>query len=114
MLPRRHRLTDSRMFAAAVRAGRRIPSGPVIGHLLVDADAADPPRLGLIVSKQVGDSVRRHRVSRIMRHAAAPGLLGLPAGSVLVLRALPAAGRDPEAVAGAVARILERATRAAP
>jgi ribonuclease P protein component len=47
------------------------------------------PRAGLVVSKAVGGSVVRHRVSRRLRHLLAPRLSTLPAGSLLVVRALP-------------------------
>lgn len=43
------------------------------------------------MSKAVGGSVVRHRVSRRLRHLLAPRLNTLPAGARLVVRALPAA-----------------------
>jgi ribonuclease P protein component len=49
------------------------------------------PRAGLVVSKAVGGSVVRHRVSRRLRHLLAPRLGELPAGAMLVIRALPPA-----------------------
>jgi ribonuclease P protein component len=49
------------------------------------------PRAGLVVSKAVGGSVVRHRVSRRLRHLLAPRLRELPAGAMLVVRALPPA-----------------------
>ncbi|TWF77506.1 ribonuclease P protein component [Pseudonocardia hierapolitana] len=49
------------------------------------------PRAGLVVSKAVGGSVVRHRVSRRLRHLLAPRLGELPAGAMLVVRALPPA-----------------------
>jgi len=49
------------------------------------------PRAGLVVSKAVGGSVVRHRVSRRLRHLLVPRLPTLPAGSLLVIRALPPA-----------------------
>jgi ribonuclease P protein component len=47
------------------------------------------PRAGLVVSKAVGGSVVRHRVSRRLRHLLAPRLDELPAGAMIVIRALP-------------------------
>jgi ribonuclease P protein component len=44
------------------------------------------------VSKAVGGSVVRHAVTRRLRHLVAPRLHRLPAGSTLVVRALPPAG----------------------
>lgn len=45
-----------------------------------------------MVSKTVGNSVVRHRVIRRLRHQVADRLDRLPPGSLLVVRALPAAG----------------------
>jgi len=44
-----------------------------------------------VVSKAVGGAVVRHRVSRRLRHLLAPRLGALPAGAMLVVRALPPA-----------------------
>lgn len=117
MLPRRHRLTDSPRFTLAVRRGRRIAAGSVVGHFVVASPEASSgtevtaPQVGLIVSKRVGNSVQRHRVSRILRHATADHIQLLPADGVLVLRALPgAAGRD-SLLRQDVATIVARAGR---
>jgi ribonuclease P protein component len=50
-----------------------------------------PPRVGLVVSKAVGNAVVRNRVKRRLRHQIQPLLGTLPEGSSMVLRALPAA-----------------------
>jgi ribonuclease P protein component len=55
------------------------------------AGAGSAPRAGLVVSKAVGGSVVRHRVSRRLRHLLAPRLRTLSPGSLLVIRALPPA-----------------------
>jgi ribonuclease P protein component len=52
-----------------------------------------PVRVGFVVSKAVGNSVVRHRVSRRLRHVVARRLGTLAAGSSLVVRALPAAAQ---------------------
>lgn len=54
----------------------------------------DPhPRVGLVVSKAVGNAVARHGVSRQLRHAAREALTELEGecapGTTIVLRALP-------------------------
>jgi len=49
------------------------------------------PRAGFVVSKAVGNAVVRHRVTRRLRHLVADRLDGLPAGAMLVVRALPPA-----------------------
>ena len=47
--------------------------------------------MGLVVARSVGNAVTRNRVRRRLRHLARERLTSLPAGSVLVVRALPAA-----------------------
>jgi ribonuclease P protein component len=53
-----------------------------------------------VVSRAVGGSVVRHRVSRRLRHLLAPRLAELPAGSMLVVRALPPAAAATSAELG--------------
>jgi ribonuclease P protein component len=48
-------------------------------------------RVGFVVSKAVGNSVVRHRVTRRLRHLMADRIGTLPPGCALVVRALPAA-----------------------
>lgn len=90
MLPAAHRLTDPAAFSTTVRAGRRAGSATLVVHVRV-AGADDPPRVGLVVSKAVGNAVARNRVKRRLRHQVAPLLADLPAGTTVVLRALPPA-----------------------
>lgn len=52
---------------------------------------SDRTRVGFVVSKAVGGSVVRHRVSRRLRHLVRDRLPELPAGMLLVVRALPPA-----------------------
>ncbi len=47
--------------------------------------------VGFVVSKAVGNSVVRHRVTRRLRHLVAQRMGTMPAGSALVVRALPLA-----------------------
>jgi ribonuclease P protein component len=64
------------------------------------------------VSKAVGGSVVRHAVSRRLRHVVASRLEQLPAGSRLVVRALPpAATATSAALAADLDVALERALR---
>jgi ribonuclease P protein component len=62
-------------------------------HLLRDraGDPAADSRVGLVVARSVGNAVTRNRVRRRLRHLARERLASLPPGSLLVLRALPAA-----------------------
>lgn len=50
-----------------------------------------PSRAGFVVSKAVGNAVTRNRVRRRLRALVRERLIDLPAGSTLVIRALPAA-----------------------
>jgi ribonuclease P protein component len=58
----------------------------------VDSAPADAPaRVGLVVGRSVGPAVVRNRVKRRLRALLRSRLDALPAGSVLVVRALPTA-----------------------
>jgi len=71
-------------------------------HAVVPTDpSADVPRAGFVVSKAVGNSVVRHRVSRRLRHLVLHRLGTLPSGSSLVVRALPPAATASSAELGA-------------
>jgi ribonuclease P protein component len=56
-----------------------------------------PARVGLVVSKAVGNAVVRNRVKRRLRHQAAPLVGTLPAGTSVVVRALPPAASSTSA-----------------
>jgi ribonuclease P protein component len=115
VLPADQRLTRPSEFSATVRHGRRVGRPRVVVHVLpLDprSSAARSPvdprpepvapasgavlharsaRVGLVVSKAVGNAVVRHRVSRRLRHVVGPLVPRLAAGTAVVLRALPAA-----------------------
>lgn len=90
MLPAGSRLTHRDEFASVIRRGRRSGRSRLVVHLH-RAPGGDRPRAGFVVSKAVGNSVVRHRVARRLRHLVAPRLGELPAGALLVVRALPPA-----------------------
>ncbi|QUF01906.1 ribonuclease P protein component [Actinosynnema pretiosum subsp. pretiosum] len=93
MLPAAGRLTRSQDFGLVVRRGRRAGRPRLVVHAMIpvqptlDAES----KVGFVVSKAVGNSVVRHRVSRRLRHVLRDRLASLPAGSSLVVRALPPA-----------------------
>ncbi|WP_341721473.1 ribonuclease P protein component [Micromonospora sp. FIMYZ51] len=109
MLAAAQRLRRSSDFAAAVRGGRRAGRGTLVVHLTLpgtagstetapkparggtEADSAPIPRAGFVVSKAVGPAVVRNKVRRRLRHLVRDRLDALPAGSTLVVRALPSA-----------------------
>jgi ribonuclease P protein component len=59
-----------------------------------------PTRVGFVVSKAVGNSVIRHRVTRRLRHLLRDRLGTLPSGCTLVVRALPPAAAAASAELG--------------
>ncbi|MFL6143915.1 MAG: ribonuclease P protein component [Labedaea sp.] len=95
MLPAAARLTRSADFRLVTRQGRRAGGPRIVVHALVPVGSSErigaSPRVGLVVSKAVGNSVIRHRVSRRLRHVVADRLGTLPPGSSLIVRALPSA-----------------------
>jgi ribonuclease P protein component len=78
-------------------------AGPVTGSVAVvqPTRAERSARVGFVVSKAVGNSVVRHRVTRRLRHLMADRIGTLPAGSALVIRALPAAAAATSSELGA-------------
>lgn len=103
------RLTRRDDFATAVRRGRRAACGSVVVHLaractgdVVPAPASVlvGPKVGFVVSRAVGGSVVRHRVQRRLRHLMRSRVLILPAGALVVVRALPASASASSAALG--------------
>ncbi|WKX71497.1 ribonuclease P protein component [Streptomyces sp. XD-27] len=99
MLPTEHRLRRREDFAAAVRRGRRAGRPLLVVHLRsgttdphAPGESASPVRAGFVVSKAVGGAVVRNLVKRRLRHLVRDRLDRLPAGSLVVVRALPGAG----------------------
>jgi ribonuclease P protein component len=107
VLSREHRLRHHAEFSDVVRRGRRATRPLLTVHLLVGSEP--PPRAGLVVSKAVGGSVVRSRVSRRLRHQLRAVVPGLPGGSRLVVRAAPAAATaDSAALRQDLRRALDR------
>jgi ribonuclease P protein component len=120
VLPAAARLTSSQEFGTVVRRGRRAGRPRLVVHALMAPQPLDPApesaadqtqsptrsgsqptRVGFVVSKAVGNSVVRHRVSRRLRHLMRDRLGTLPTGCSLVVRALPAAAASTSAELGA-------------
>lgn len=90
----------------------------MVVHAVARPERADEPtRVGLVVSKAVGNAVVRNRVARRLRHQSAelmrPQLhapTALPsAGWDVVVRALPAAGQaDSSALGHELSRLTQR------
>lgn len=84
-------MTRSAEFSATVGHGVRSSQPCLVVHLATDDADLTGPRIGLVVSKAVGNAVVRHRVSRRLRHVAHPLIDELSADQRLVIRALPKA-----------------------
>ena len=101
MLAAAQRLRRRGEFAAAVRAGRRATRGVLVVHVMfpetenLSEPARHDVRAGFVVSKAVGGAVARNRVKRRLRHLVRDRLAQLPAGTDIVVRALPGAADRP-------------------
>lgn len=90
MLPAAARLTRGEDFRLVTRRGRKAARGTVVVYALMRPEVVQTT-VGFVVSKAVGNSVVRHRVTRRLRHLLRDLLGTLPAHNSLVVRALPAA-----------------------
>ena len=113
MLSAAHRLRSSGAFTDVVRRGRRAGQTTLTAHLLSAPDDGVnlPPQAGLVISKAVGGSVVRHAVARKLRHLLRERMPALGDGTLLVVRAAPAAATATSAeLAGDLDRALRRLT----
>ena len=80
-------------FRDAVRGGARAGCDTLVVHVRPahPRPALQPAHIGFIVNKSVGSAVVRNRVQRRLRHLLAPWAGDLPPGTLVVVRALPAA-----------------------
>lgn len=102
MLPVAARVRRSEDFREVLRRGSRAGRRRLVVHAMPAPDpSAAQSRAGFVVSKAVGNSVVRHRVSRRLRHLVAARLGTVPPGSSLVIRALPPAANASSAELGA-------------
>jgi ribonuclease P protein component len=110
-----NRLRHRNEFALAVRRGRRAGRGSLVLHLHTDSADESTRRVGFVVARSVGPAVVRNRVRRRLRHLMRDRLDAVPAGSLLVVRAAPAAATASSAGLAAdldgALRSLVRATR---
>jgi ribonuclease P protein component len=83
-------LRRSSDYTAVVRAGRRAGRTRLVVHLSL-TDEREPVRCGFVVSKAVGSAAARNTVKRRLRHLMREKMSLLPEGSLVVVRALPAA-----------------------
>ena len=81
-------------FRHTIRRGAKGVQPTLVAHVLVGSSVpgtGGPTSVGFVVSKAVGPAVDRNRVKRQLRHLMRDRIDQLPAGSRVVVRALPAA-----------------------
>jgi len=107
VLPAAARLTGSDDFRLVTRKGRRVGRPRLVVHAITAEELArlgmaEPgdTRVGFVVSKAVGNSVVRHRVTRRLRHLLRDRLGTVRPGCTLVVRALPPAAEAASAELG--------------
>jgi ribonuclease P protein component len=87
---RADRLLHSREFQHVTRQGRRAASDAFVVLVVVDS-AGGCPRLGVTVSRRVGNAVVRNRVKRRIREWFRRERRWLPAGAEVLVIARPGA-----------------------
>ena len=90
MLTKSARLTEGADFARATKSGLRFSTTNFVGYLY-PTKLQQPAKAGLIISKNVGGSVIRHRIARKVRHTLRNEYHLFPTGSLVVIRALNSA-----------------------
>ncbi len=120
MLAKANRITRGADYRTTVRRGARFTGANTVAYVRPSRDSR-VVRFGFIVSKSVGNAVRRNLVRRRLKAAAYLVLPELVAGTDpgsgvdIVIRALPASAQAPwatlhEEVSRAAARYLDRST----
>ena len=87
MLPAALRLSATSEITATLRAGRRYANQYFVLHVVKTNDTN--AKFAFAVNKKVGNSVVRHRITRQLREVVQQNLPLVPAGSHVVVRALP-------------------------
>ena len=90
MLPKQNRLTSTKDFQNVTKTGVRVYSDVAVIYALANPISQKNSEIGLIVSKVVGNSVVRHKVSRQIRNVVKGILETIPGNIQIVIRALPA------------------------
>lgn len=87
MLAQLNRLTSHEDFTRATKSTIKSSTRSLVGYLLPEPGLTEP-KVGFIVSRAIGGSVTRHRVTRQLRHATRESIGVLPKSSLVVIRAL--------------------------
>ncbi len=88
MLKRANRVVDPGDFRSTVRGGVRVGTPNALLYVASRSES-QPTRVGLIVSKTVGNAVTRNLVARRLRSIGHEFVVRRPRGADLVIRALP-------------------------
>jgi len=111
MLAQQNRLRKASEFALAIK-GKRVAGENFLLYVATPQHgerSGAPVKVGLIVGKNVGNSVVRHRVSRQIRHAIAPHLEKFSDGTFLLFRAHPGAAKSAEGnLSGEISALVEK------
>jgi ribonuclease P protein component len=79
-------------FRVTVRRGAKAARPTLVAHVVVPSGSGlGATFVGFVVSRSIGSSVDRNRVKRRLRHLMRTRMADVPAGSRIVIRALPAA-----------------------
>jgi len=87
MLPAAMRLGATSNISTTLRAGRRYANKYFVLHVLQTQE--NQAKFAFAVSKKVGNSVVRHRITRQLRHVVQDNSSMVPSGVHVVIRALP-------------------------
>ncbi|MCF2586409.1 MULTISPECIES: ribonuclease P protein component [Brevibacterium] len=112
MITAAHRIRSGDDFRRVFKAGVRVRSDHLMAHSLIDSDDSHAARVGFIVSKAVGNAVRRNRVKRRLREIMRVRLDSLDPGALFVIRALPqAAEADFSVLESEVTMLMDKAQK---
>src|SRR5215211_1210480 len=101
VLPKNARMTRSADFQRTIRSGVRVSRPTLVLH--ADRDPDTRVLVGFVVSRGIGSAVVRNRVRRRLRHLVAERLATTPAGTDIVVRALPRSATSPAALSSDLA-----------
>lgn len=106
-MQKQYRLKKISAFAYVYRKGDRVPARDL---LLLSAKSREGLKIGLSVSKKVGNAVTRNRVKRLLREAISPLVERIDGGYMYVIVAHPSiVGKDFSDVRTMVERAFEKA-----
>jgi ribonuclease P protein component len=92
LLDQVHRMRSSEDYRVTVRRGAKAARPTLVAHVMLPGVAdGSATSVGFVVNRGVGSAVDRNRVKRRLRHLMRSRISEVPAGSRIVIRALPAA-----------------------